>query len=561
MVNRMVEKKGQSISLNGLTWSKTAMLCAILLCAGVAAYFGASVTVDISIQDRLNQIEMRLDTPVNSSLSGLQKPFDYIISPVDAYYCLQNGTDGKLNWFSTNKTAVQAAAVGNLTSGGTILLKGCSLAASNITIPAGIIVEERYQGNVTYYSSFGISNIPLLPYQAEAFKTAYSYINFTWVDRYETDVGYTVSSGTVANDSVNVHEGFKAVNYTGGATGTTGTIDKAITVDYTTKNWDLWVYVHNVTRMKSMQIYFRTNDTTWNYYFISSIFTNAFVSQNGWQAGWNHLSVTHADFTIGAGAPSWAAINMVRVRVSWNTAAQPVSVTLDDFKAISQASNAKVTIRFDDARSDLWTAGKPLMDLYQYKGDCAIPISWVGTSTYLTLAQCQTLYSQGWELVSHTVTHTTMTGLSLSQAESEMYASRLWLLQNGFVSGSKFFIFPAQASNAALSALANKYFLGIFTWTDSYGAHFDNQYFADMTQRTYLDVSNWTAGQTTWYPWATLQGYLDSLIASKGYTTILIHSVDQTIFPQLLAYLYANRVEVVLYSQIVDGISRSPILP
>jgi hypothetical protein len=171
----MVESKGQSISLNGLTWSKTVMLCAILLCGAVAAYAGASVSISISIEERFRSIENRLDTPVNSSLSGLQKPFDYIISPVDAYYCLQNGTDGKLNWFSTNKTAVEVAAVGNLTSGGTILLKGCTLAAT-VTYGANILILEDYQGTRNYYGSnsfffngYNRTDVLANPYQLVAY--------------------------------------------------------------------------------------------------------------------------------------------------------------------------------------------------------------------------------------------------------------------------------------------------------------------------------------------------------------------------------------------------------
>ena len=175
MVNRMVESKGQSISLDGLTWSKTAMLCAILLCGAVAAYAGASVSISISIEERLRSIENRLDTPVNSSLSGLQKPFDYIISPIDAYYCLQNGTDGRLNWVSTNKTAVEVAAVGNLTSGGTILLKGCTLAGT-VAYGANILILEDYQGTRNYYGSNSFfwnsdnrTDVLANPYQAIAY--------------------------------------------------------------------------------------------------------------------------------------------------------------------------------------------------------------------------------------------------------------------------------------------------------------------------------------------------------------------------------------------------------
>jgi hypothetical protein len=78
----------------------------------------------MSIEESLNALEKRLDTAMNGSPSGLQKPVSYIISLVETYVCLQNGTNGKLEYYSTNTSAVFNAAFGNLTNGGIVLVRG-----------------------------------------------------------------------------------------------------------------------------------------------------------------------------------------------------------------------------------------------------------------------------------------------------------------------------------------------------------------------------------------------------------------------------------------------------
>ena len=103
-----------------LTWTKTLMICAILLSAGFAAYLGANVTVNVNqlVQDAVKEY---LERELNSSFYLLQKPCSYIVGMVGSYACLQNGTTGKLDFYSTNATAVLTSAIGNMTNGGTMV--------------------------------------------------------------------------------------------------------------------------------------------------------------------------------------------------------------------------------------------------------------------------------------------------------------------------------------------------------------------------------------------------------------------------------------------------------
>jgi hypothetical protein len=78
----------------------------LTVAGGWAASQGAQVDIKFYLESRLQQIEDRIDIPVNSSLSGLQKEVTDIVSLVDSYACLQNGTTGALTSFSTNQSDI-----------------------------------------------------------------------------------------------------------------------------------------------------------------------------------------------------------------------------------------------------------------------------------------------------------------------------------------------------------------------------------------------------------------------------------------------------------------------
>lgn len=124
----------------------------LLLAAGYAAERGATVSVNVDIQAQIQEIQERLDAPVNSSLAGMQKPYTEIISMVDAYYVRQNGTDGRLILpYSTNKTYIQQQSLGNVTTG-SVYLKEITL-ASGLTYGSTVLIIQQYQGQLSYYSN------------------------------------------------------------------------------------------------------------------------------------------------------------------------------------------------------------------------------------------------------------------------------------------------------------------------------------------------------------------------------------------------------------------------
>lgn len=136
------------ININGLTWAKTAMICFILLSAGAAAYFGANVAVNFNVEDRITILENTLKTIVNSTFYSLQKEATYLICPVTSgattYYCMQNGTTGKLDLYSTNASYVINSAFGNITASPPqkrIVLKGSFTLDSSLVMGSYTYVD------------------------------------------------------------------------------------------------------------------------------------------------------------------------------------------------------------------------------------------------------------------------------------------------------------------------------------------------------------------------------------------------------------------------------------
>ena len=374
--------------------------------------------------------------------------------------------------------------------------------------------------------------------------------NFSYISQFERAADWTpVGSTVLANDTTNFVQGSSGVKMTLPESGTSGTMYFTSPID-DLSNYNLGIryYISNITRFRSLKIDIFSGDWE-NEFYAPAMSTNI--------EGWNYQSFTKTAFTPN-NSLDWTDILYIQITVYCVTEGEPVSVTFDDFRAVSVAYKPTVTLRFDDGNSDLMTA-KQYMDIYGYTGDAFIVTSWVGTTNFATLNQLKQLYDDGWDIGSHTVDHSPATTLTPAQAEMEFYQSQQYLINNGFVRGSNLIVYPQEATNATYDAIAHKYYAGIFKYDQSGVAlgTFDNFWFPqNMTKMTDIVFSD-GAGNIT--PIADLETQIDNLVADNGYTTIMVHEVtvptDTTTFSTLLAYLYANGVQVITYSQLMNNLS------
>lgn len=172
-------------------WIKaTIMIVLILVAAGWAAERGVNVSVNLALEARVSAIENTLNIPVNSSLSAFRKDNSYIVSLVDSYACLQNGSNAGLREYSVSHSAIIQDALNNASvSGGSVYVAEGSYSAfvtlkdktrliidrgaTGITIAgvdagANCILDDfnngvfKYYGSGSLYSQFDYANGDLL---------------------------------------------------------------------------------------------------------------------------------------------------------------------------------------------------------------------------------------------------------------------------------------------------------------------------------------------------------------------------------------------------------------
>ncbi len=163
-------------------WIKaTIMIVLILVAAGWAAERGVNVSVNLALEARVSAIENTLNVPVNSSLSAFRKGDSYVVSLVDSYACLQNGSNGGLREYSLSHSAIIQDALNNASiSGGSVYVAEGPYSASvtlknntrliidqgatgitvaGVDVGANSILDDFNTGVFKYYSSGSIKTV------------------------------------------------------------------------------------------------------------------------------------------------------------------------------------------------------------------------------------------------------------------------------------------------------------------------------------------------------------------------------------------------------------------
>ena len=205
-------EEAKKVGVQDMSWKAWFMIVTIISAAVVASYYGVNVTMNVDLNTRLSIVEGLLTQPINSTFYTLQKESNYIVSVVKSgattYYTLQNGTDGTLQWYSTNKTALHVAAAGNLTDGGTIFCKNQTW-TNTLTLLNTVMVIESYNGTWRTYSNQGKIMVPQLAADPNTSGWSQTEQGFEWYNTVEDTRKYwngttivtfpSIGGGSVAN--------------------------------------------------------------------------------------------------------------------------------------------------------------------------------------------------------------------------------------------------------------------------------------------------------------------------------------------------------------------------
>jgi len=85
-----------------------------------------------------------------------------------------------------------------------------------------------------------------------------------------------------------------------------------------------------------------------------------------------------------------------------------------------------IILTFDDGSESVYTTAWPITQKYGYTGTVYLVNNYVGAAHYLNIEEIQELYTAGWEVGSHSITHTDLT-IETADQEKEIIESRLRL--------------------------------------------------------------------------------------------------------------------------------------
>jgi len=108
----------------------------------------------------------------------------------------------------------------------------------------------------------------------------------------------------------------------------------------------------------------------------------------------------------------------------------------------TNCSKSLVTFTFDDGYLSAYDTAYPILDKYDYKATAFIPTDFIGQDNRMTEHQIEMLSAYGWEIGSHTKSHTLLTTFSESEVIVELKDSQKVLKDitlspvNGFASPS-----------------------------------------------------------------------------------------------------------------------------
>jgi peptidoglycan/xylan/chitin deacetylase (PgdA/CDA1 family) len=104
-----------------------------------------------------------------------------------------------------------------------------------------------------------------------------------------------------------------------------------------------------------------------------------------------------------------------------------------------------ITLTFDDGFVTAYTNAWPVFQEFGLVGNIGVNPARVGDAGefpgYMTKANLDELHSAGWSMVSHTMTHDSLTTLTVGELDWQLSASRQWIDDQGY-RGSNIFLVP-----------------------------------------------------------------------------------------------------------------------
>jgi peptidoglycan/xylan/chitin deacetylase (PgdA/CDA1 family) len=124
--------------------------------------------------------------------------------------------------------------------------------------------------------------------------------------------------------------------------------------------------------------------------------------------------------------------------------------------AVMAKSRPLVTFVFDDGDETDYTVARDIFKAHGEVACTAVVTGWVNKKNYLSVPQIHELRNDGWEIMSHTVSHPNLRDLSESQIEDELSRSKAALESWGLPVRN--LVYPYNKGNEKVEKIAAKYY-------------------------------------------------------------------------------------------------------
>ncbi|MBI4710001.1 MAG: polysaccharide deacetylase family protein [Nitrospirae bacterium] len=144
----------------------------------------------------------------------------------------------------------------------------------------------------------------------------------------------------------------------------------------------------------------------------------------------------------------------------------------------------------------------------------AIVTGWVNTRNFLNISQISELQKDGWEILSHTVSHPKLKALTEDRVEAELSQSKSTLESWGF--NVKNLVYTYNGNNAAVKNIVRKYYR-----SGRNGHKMLNS--SDLDQ---YDLKSYSNELSTWHKMTTLKSQIDLAYSEKKWLIFQHHRID-----------------------------------
>jgi peptidoglycan/xylan/chitin deacetylase (PgdA/CDA1 family) len=350
------------------------------------------------------------------------------------------------------------------------------------------------------------------------------------LEGFEDSSEWTVESdSSIFTDSSTYVEGSGSVGMWTGLQDNNTAIQKIINLNLSNAtNFYFWFYTSDTYDLDHSEdnpaigLYF-TSDSNYSKFFSCSVFGSEL------KTGWNKIVIDKNNCYLDSEGSdeSWNnTLVSMQFRVYLKGAATNTSINFDNLRydyAGGTHGKAVVIMTFDDGWNTTMTAYQIMKDNNQ-KGVSFInpePIDgeW---EEYMSLENLTTLYADGWDISSHSMTHANLTNTSLTYDDLiyEIVESKEWLDNKTFTRSSGFFAYPYHEYNDTILSLVNSTYKMA---RNDFGAESQPHIYLDDPDNIPFLVKGTEILDTTTSDY--IKGVIDRTIAQKGLLILSFHKI------------------------------------